>query len=241
MRWILISLCLAESIFAAPKKVAVFVALCDNASQGILPVPARIGDGNKPADNLYWGCTDGFAGCFGSSKAWKLVKKEALEDKRVFERRVYLNSAADVEVTAEAWKGSEIKACLTAFEAALISGNHDLCAFIGHNVLMDAEVPAPSKKALKPCDAIVLCCMSDSYFRPRLESSGVRPILLTSQLMYPGSFLLRDTLPVWAKGGSLEKIREAAATAYAKNQKISVKAARGVFADLSSVKNAAKD
>lgn len=241
MRWFLFSLCLSGSLLAAPKKVAVFVALCDNASQGIIPVPARIGDGNKPADNLYWGCTDGLAGCFGASKAWKLVKKEAPEDKRAFERRVYLNSAADVEVTAEAWRGSEIKACLTAFEAALISGNHDLCAFIGHNVLMDAEVPAPAQKALKPCDAIVLCCMSDSYFRPRLESANARPVLLTTQLMYPGSFLLRDALPVWAKGGSLERIREAAATAYAKNQKISVKVARGVFADLSLVKNAPKD
>jgi len=241
MRGIIIALFLVQSVLAAPKRVAVFVALCDNASQGIVPVPARIGDGEKPGDNLYWGCTDGFAGCFGASKAWKLTKKEVPEDKRVFERRIYLNSAAGVEVTAEAWRGSEIKACLTAFETALISGNHNLCAFVGHNVLMDAEVAAPVGKAVKPCDAIVLCCMSESYFKHRLESAGSRPVLLTTQLMYPGSFLLRESLPVWAKGGSLEKVREAAAIAYAKNQKISVKAARGVFANLAIVNNHTKD
>jgi hypothetical protein len=57
-------------------------------------------------------------------------------------------------------------------------------------------------------------------------------VLLTTQLMYPGSFLLRDTLPIWAKGKSLAEIRQKAAEAYAKNQKISPKAASGVFANL---------
>ena len=50
--------------------------------------------------------------------------------------------------------------------------------------------------------------------------------------MYPGSFILRDALPVWAKRGSAEEIRDAGAAAYARNQKISVKAAKGVFAKL---------
>jgi hypothetical protein len=238
MRWMVLVLVLAQVVAAAPKRVAVFVALCDNASQGIIPVPARIGNGDKPADNLYWGCSDGFAGCFGASKAWKLLKKEVPADKRIFERRIYLNQSANIEVTAEAWRGSEIKACLSAFEAALVSGNHDLCAYIGHNVLMDGEVTPPAIKAAKPCDAVVLCCMSESYFRTRLEALGVRPMVLTTQLMYPGSFILRDALPVWSKGGTQDKIRDAAAAAYSRNQKISVKAAKGVFADLS--KKAAK-
>ncbi|RYD47409.1 MAG: hypothetical protein EOP85_05525 [Verrucomicrobiaceae bacterium] len=128
---------------AAPKKVAVFVALCDNSTQGIVPVPAKIGDGNKPEANLYWGCSDGFSGCFRASKSWKLQRKEVPEDKRIFERLIYLHESGAIQVTAEAWRGSEIKACLTAFETALTSGNHDLCAYIGHNVLMDGEVPPP--------------------------------------------------------------------------------------------------
>jgi hypothetical protein len=233
MRAFVVSLLLIHPAWAAPKQVAVFVALCDNATQGIVPVPARIGDGNKPDENLYWGCTDGFSGCFKASKAWKLLKREIPEDKRIFERLVYRHESGNLEVTAEAWRGSEIKACLAAFESALISGKHELCAYIGHNVLMDAAVDPPVKRAPDSCDAIVLCCMSERYFKERLSRIGTRPVMLTTQLMYPGAFILRDALPVWANGGSTEEIRAAGANAYSRNQKISIKSARGVFADLS--------
>ena len=232
MRWIIVALALVYPAWAAPMKVAVFVALCDNATQGIQPVPKAIGDGDKPEANLYWGCTEGFGGCFRTSKNWKLRTKETPDDKRIFERVTYVNDSGTVEVTADAWRGSEIKACLSAFEAALISGKHDLCVYIGHNVLMDGPVEPPTGKAEKSCDAIVLCCMSESYFKARLGKLGARPVMLTTQLMYPGAFILRDALPVWAKHGSLEEIRSAGAAAYAKNQKISLKAAKGVFAAL---------
>jgi len=232
MRGIILALLLVIPAWAAPKKVAVFVALCDNATQGIIPVPAKIGDGNKPDDNLYWGCTDGFSGCFRASKVWKLQRKEVPQDKRIFERVVYLHESGEIELTAEAWRGSEIKACLSAFETSLVSGNHDLCAYIGHNVLMDGEVAPPVAKAVKPCAAIVLCCVSEGYFKERLVAMGARPVLLTTQLMYPGSFLLRDSLPVWAKDRPLSEIRQTAGAAYALNQKISKKAATGVFAVL---------
>ena len=39
--------------------IHIFVALCDNASQGIVPVPARIGNGDDPKNNLYWGAAFG--------------------------------------------------------------------------------------------------------------------------------------------------------------------------------------
>jgi hypothetical protein len=97
---------------------------------------------------------------------------------------------------------------------------------------MDGPVDPPAAKAEKPCDAIVLCCVSKSYFKDRLAKLGVRPVLMTTQLMYPGAFILRDAMPVWAKNGSFEEIRAAGAAAYARNQKISIKAATGVFARL---------
>jgi hypothetical protein len=215
--------------FAAPKKVAVFVALCDNASQGIIPVPARIGDGNKPEDNLYWGCTEGLPTCLKASKSWKLIKKETPDDKRILERCTFTDTAGTLELTIEGWRGSEIGACLSAFETALVSGNHDLCAYIGHNVLMDRLIEPLARRAAKPVDAIVLCCQSSAYFQKRLLDLGARPVLLTAQFMYPGGFLLRDTLPLWAKGGSLADLRSAAGASYARNQKISTKAGTGVF------------
>ncbi len=214
---------------ASPKKVAVFVALCDNASQGIIPVPAKIGDGNKPEDNLYWGCTEGLPTCLKASKSWKLLKKEVPTDTRILARCIFTDTAGAVELTIEGWRGSEIGACLTAFETALVSGNHDLCAYIGHNVLMDRQIEPLGKKAVKPVDAIVLCCQSSAYFHKRLLDLGARPVLLTTQFMYPGGFLLRDTLPLWAKGQSTADLRAAAGASYARNQKISTKAGTGVF------------
>ena len=52
------------------------------------------------------------------------------------------------------------------------------------------------------------------------------------QILGLASWVLRDALPVWAKHGSFEEIRAAGAAAYANNQKISLKAAKGVFAVL---------
>jgi YD repeat-containing protein len=51
----------------------------------------------------------------------------------------------------------------------------------------------------------------------------------TTQFMYPGGFLLRAALDGWIAGDPPEKVRQRAAAAYAKNQKISVKAAAGIF------------
>ena len=41
---------------AEPVKIQVFIPLADNRTQGILPVPARIGIGDDADANLYWGC-----------------------------------------------------------------------------------------------------------------------------------------------------------------------------------------
>jgi hypothetical protein len=61
---------------------------------------------------------------------------------------------------------------------------------------------------------------------------NARPLLMTRSLMYPGSFLLHHAIEIWLKDGTRPQIREAAARAYARNQKISTKAALTVFTDL---------
>jgi hypothetical protein len=38
---------------APPRLIHVFVALADNVHQGIVPVPAALGNGDDPARNLY--------------------------------------------------------------------------------------------------------------------------------------------------------------------------------------------
>ena len=56
MKYLIFSLLLSLQIGyinAETKIIHVFVALCDNDSQGIVPVPKKIGNGNDPDNNLY--------------------------------------------------------------------------------------------------------------------------------------------------------------------------------------------
>jgi hypothetical protein len=141
------------------------------------------------------------------------------------------HSTRDVEIVADAYRGSSIKQCLKDFEQAAAGNQYDLVAFIGHNGLMDFELPAPAKTAGNDTEVIVLCCMSESYFGKRLRNLGCKTVLMTRQLMYPGSFILAASIESWMNGESLAQVREAAGKAYARNQKISVRAATGVFSD----------
>lgn len=218
---------------AEEKRIAVFVGLCDNATQGIVKVGAKIGDGDVPEANLYWGCSDGLKSFFKASRLWKLESEEKKTgDVRILERLTFRHVSGDAVLVAEAWRGSKLKECYVAFEAALVSGKHDLVAFIGHNVLMDTAIDEPREVATGKTDAVVLGCLSERYFRKRLEKAGVRPVLLTTQLMYPGAFILHDALVPWLAGKDRDSLRDAAGLAYARNQKIKAAAAKGVFTKL---------
>jgi hypothetical protein len=218
-----------ESTQAETKRIHVFVALADNEHQGISKVPPKIGNGDDAANNLYWGTTDGFKSVFGRSKAWKLEKTEENPTPQILERRSYRHTSKDCVLVAEAWRGKNIHPCLAAFFANLRNRQSDLSAFIGHNGLMDGPLTVSPLDTASSTDAIVLCCRSAGWFKSYLEALKARPVLTTEQFMYPGSFLLRDALDVWLRGGPRSDIRMAAARAYAANQNISVKAAEGVF------------
>ena len=214
---------------AEVKQVRVFIALCDNKTQGIMPVGERIGNGDDPANNLYWGCSDGFGSYFKRSRKWKTVEAKKKVSDTILEQVHLKHASEEVELVAMAYRGSKIKQCLIDFEKAAASKEHDLVAFIGHNGLMDFKIPDTTAVKDNKTDVVVLACNSNAYFNERLKKLGCRPILMTRQLMYPGSFLLHDAIESWKDGGSLNDIRAAAGRAYAKNQKISVKGARTVF------------
>ena len=62
--------------FAQTKTIHVFVALCDNQFQGIVPVPQILGNGKNPKQNLYWGALYGVRSYFeNKAKDWKFVKQ----------------------------------------------------------------------------------------------------------------------------------------------------------------------
>lgn len=219
--------------FSEEKTIRVFVALCDNASQGIVPVGEKIGDGDKPDANLYWGCYDGFGSYFSRSKKWTVISKESDISEQILRRIKLRHVHDDIMLTGEAYRGRNIRECLADFEKAAASGKDDLVAFIGHNGLMEFSLPEPRERGEDRTDVVVLACVSHAFFAERLERAHCRPILMTQQLMYPGAFLLHDAIEAWRDGGDLDSIRLAAGKAYARNQKISVSAATGVFADLS--------
>lgn len=225
----------AMATLAADKTIGVFVALADNASQGIVPVPAAIGDGEDPERNLYWGTAEGLRGVFDKSSNWQLTKKrDGPEGTEMLRVRTYQHVRTGAILSARAYRGTGIKRCVQDFEAAIQRGTFDLIVFIGHNGLMDFSLPVPARRPgqMNTADCVVLCCKSDAYFRSRIESAGGRPVLLTRQLMYPGSFILHAVAEGWLNGATTAELREYAGEAYAANQKLSKRAGVGVFAKI---------
>ena len=213
------------------RRIAVFVALCDNASQGIQPVPAKIGDGDVPAANLYWGCSDGASSLFKRSAKWKLIKTEREGLEPVLERLTFRHASKPCTLVAHAYRGREIERCIADFFKSVAAREANLVCYVGHNGLMEFDTEPPVKlKREGDVDVIALCCASAGYFKEPLAKLGARPVLLTQQLMYPGAFVIHDVAEKWLSGGDRKSFRAAAGRAMAKNQKISVRAATGIFA-----------
>jgi len=230
--------------------VHVFVALADNAHQGIVPVPAALGNGDDPGRNLYWGAAYGVRTYFRKSAGWKEIALLQNPSAAVLERAVFYHASGNVYLVADAYRGREIKKTITDFfeasaglnkEKAIrvkgasgkevgISPQPDLAVYVGHDGLMDFAMER--KFQGEPGDrreAIVLACASKAYFGPNLKPTGAQPILWTTGLMAPEAYTLKDALDGWMDGETAEQIRERAARAYAKYQKISIKASLGLF------------
>ncbi|MDA7881732.1 hypothetical protein N9A94_05450 [Akkermansiaceae bacterium] len=234
MKCLILFLALIAQSFAE-RKVEVFVCLCDNEHQAIAKVGAKIGNGMDPAGNLYWGCSDGLSSYFKRSKKWHLISTKKHDDGPILITLNFNHHSGRASLIAHAYRGDKMSVCLeTYFQKALTAEKGELVAFIGHNGMMDNIVTIP--KAAQADDiaseTIVLGCLTASYFTKPLKAINSEPLLLTKSLMYPGSFLLHDALEVWLRDGTKKEIREAAAKAYAKNQKISIRGARTVFPEL---------
>ena len=254
MKLILLLFCLLSSynISSAKEKIIhVFVALCDNATQGIVPVGATIGDGNKPDANLYWGCSDGIQRYLTKHKLWKKLETHKPQStdatSPIMRRIIFQHKRTGSLLIADAYQGKHIKQAITnylnsstgSYRAIVhskslnknlqIGANSNLTAFIGHNGLMEFQVTTTPTKTPPEMDTITLCCISDTYFDKYLTNTNTTPILQTKSLMYPGSFILHDALEGWFKGESKSQIRTRAAKAYAKNQKISINGGYSIF------------
>jgi hypothetical protein len=234
-----------------PRIVHVFVALADNANQGIVPVPAKLGNGEDPERNLYWGSAFGVKTFFSRSPDWKLLSSGEKPKYEVLERCVFKHRIGNVYLVADAYRGREIQTAILNFlDAAAgvsreqirvndgaqtvtldIRGSSNLLAYIGHNGLMDSRLPrVPRQKNEVPRQAIILACASKAYFAEALKASGAYPLLWTTNLMAPEAYTLKSALDGWILGESNEQIRNRAAAAYDKYQKCGLNGARKLMA-----------
>ncbi len=228
------------------RSIHVFVALCDNINQGIVPVPTRLGDGQDPDQNLYWGALYGVKSYFKKAPEWKLIKTIDRPNKNILERCIFQKKGTTIFLVADAYDGAKIentiidllKSSSGSFRDTItisnqrigIYGNASLLAYVGHNGLMD--FPAPSielEKSNKGVDVIVLACKSKSYFEPLIVKTGSSPLLLTTGFMAPEAYTLKAALDGWINNENGEKIRLRAAEAYHQYQKCSLTGAKSLF------------
>jgi hypothetical protein len=216
-----------------PLVAHVFVALADNAHQGIVPTSNRsLGDGQNANTNLYWGARYGLKSYF-RAEGWRVVTRTEHPAEDVLERIVFArkvrrgNRDVEVQVIADAWDGRSIQKTIEAFLSP--SDAPHVVAYVGHNGLMEFSVPEQAETARRSQSAIVLACASKPYFEAKLERAGAHPLLLTTNLMAPEAYTLHAALLAWFSGETSATVHGAAAGAYARYQKVSVRTSKRLF------------
>ncbi|QHI37176.1 hypothetical protein IMCC3317_25540 [Kordia antarctica] len=238
----IILFCITFSGFSQ-KKIHVFVALCDNVNQGIVPVPKSLGNGQSPRTNLYWGALYGVKTHFKRSKDWTFIKTIPSSNSKILERVLFKHKKTNTYLLADAYDGKFIKQTTIDFlkassgansEEITVSdqklsfgGDADLLAYVGHDGLMEFNLNVKLKPAnTKKRDAIILACISKDYFKPYLKKTGANPLVWTTGLMAPEAYTLKWALDGWILNESDAEIRERAAKAYHKYQKCGMRGAR---------------
>jgi hypothetical protein len=248
MLWVALGLAIGTAFaqYSALRTVHVFVALADNQSQGIVPVAAKLGNGEDPERNLYWGSAYGVKTFFTRSADWERIKCGEKPKAEILERCVFKYRAANVYLLADAYRGREIRQAILDFLASgagddpqIVTvpaatgalklptrGGANLVAYIGHDGLMDFQLTQFSRKKNDVHrDAVVLACASKQFFAEPVRASGAYPLLWTTGLMAPEAYTLKSALDGWIAGESNDQIRDRAAGAYDKYQKCGFRAA----------------
>lgn len=225
--------------------IHIYVALCDNKYQGIVKVPAKIGNGQDPNNNLYWGCGYGIRTYFKKSSEWNLIKTIKV-DSIILERLVFKHATKDYYLVADAYDGKHIRRCTQDFMNSScgrskeiidvngikigIAGNSKLLGYIGHNGLMDFTLNDKYENTDKLTrDVIILACYSKHYFSYHLKKANVNPLVWTSHLMAPEAYTIHDAITGYLNNETREEIRKRAYLAYNRFQKCGERAARNLL------------
>lgn len=230
-----------------PRTIHVFVALADNKNQGIVPIAAILGNGDDPKHNLYWGSAYGYKTFFSRGADWQLIGCQQKPKPGILERCIFNYRQQNAYLVADAYQGKAIRQTIMDFlDAAAggetekipvksgeqtlvlkIRGDADLVAYAGHDGLMDFQLMTlPQGKSANHRPAIILACISKSYFAAPLRATGATPLIWTTGLMAPEAYTLKSAIDGWILHENHDQIRERAAAAYDRYQKCGIKGAR---------------
>ncbi len=218
------------------QSIHIVVALCDNIAQNIAPVPPKLGNGQNPKDNLYWGAYHGVKTTFVRSTEWSLVSTQTYPENNIMERIVFKHRSKNVYIVADAYDGNRIRNAVEDYiqycagtigkstyvngKTINFGGDSDLVAYVGHNALIEKQLDAvPASVNKKPKDAITLGCYSKRYFKDHLPITGAYPLIWTTGAMAPEGYILDGAIKGWINKESRQSIRQRAVQAYSKFQK----------------------
>jgi hypothetical protein len=226
--------------------IHVLVALCDNENQGIVPVPKKIGNGQDPINNLYWGCGFGVKTFMKKQPEWKLLAQLNNPSEFIYERLVFQHKDSMIFLIADAYNGAMIKQTTIDFLnysagknplnldvkdlKIQAGGKSNLICYVGHDGLMDFTLTDyPAKANNDKRDVIILACASRNYFYNPIKKAGANPLLWTTNLMCPEAYTLDAAIDSWIINDTPASTREKAAKTYDLYQKCGIKGARNLF------------
>lgn len=221
-----------------PLVAHVLVPLCDNEHQGIVPTSAAIGNGMDPDHNLYWATSKGVKRFFKDLKDWEMIRLAYNVDHNILQRAIFsktFSNGAKVYLVADAYRGDRMPACLDDYFNSLsdhkkdtlvlgkdtigINGGADLIAFNGHNGLMDENTKfEKATSQTRPKDAVSISCASRGYFKAMYLETNSYPLVHTTNLLYPGAFILEGIINKWAMLETDIECKKAAGDAYYKHK-----------------------
>ncbi|WP_346319657.1 hypothetical protein [Chitinophaga sp. YIM B06452] len=241
---LLTCLCCTQPLSAQTKTIHVLVALCDNKYQGIVKVPARIGNGQDPANNLYWGCGYGVKTFLKKQTEWKLLRTIPNPSANIYERLVFQHKNKDCFLVADAYNGAHMKQTVSTFldyaagkqplpisePVIRAGGDAQLICFVGHNGLMDFELTeAPAAVNNQSRQVAIFACASKPYFYHAIKKTGALPLIWTTHLLSPEAYTLDAMVDAWLMNETPSAIREKVAQAYHQYQRCGIKGARNLF------------
>ena len=219
--------------------IHVYVALCDNDSQGIIPVVKKAGNGNDPSNNLFWGAANGVKTFFCRSEDWELLDSSKSISRDILQRCIWKHRRFNCYLVADAYKGARIKNCTMNFlmntsghlsdtarftsngkKVSLLMENAKLICYLGHDGFMDFDIqnPPPQNSAERK-DVMIFASASKLYYKDAILTSGGNPLLWTTNLISPEAYLLKVSIDGWLNHESGVEICSRAAKAYSDNGK----------------------